>query len=102
MQHIPESSIIEDMRMYAVSRLYLDNFPHIKAYWPMLGRQQAQLTLSFGVNDMDGTIEKESINSAAGAASANGLALDEFVQLIKNSGFIPVERDSIYNEIKVW
>jgi aminodeoxyfutalosine synthase len=51
---------------------------------------------------MDGTIEKESINSAAGAASANGLALDEFVQLIKNSGFIPVERDSIYNEIKVW
>ncbi|MEY3676580.1 MAG: aminofutalosine synthase MqnE, partial [Bacteroidota bacterium] len=57
MSHIAESTTIEDMRMYAVSRLYMDNFPHIKAYWPMLGRQNAQLTLSFGVNDIDGTID---------------------------------------------
>jgi len=57
MSNVPESTIIEDMKMYAVSRLYMDNFPHLKAYWPMLGRQNAQLTLSFGVNDLDGTID---------------------------------------------
>ena len=57
MSNIPESTITEDMRMYAIARLYMDNFPHLKAYWPMLGRQNAQLTLSYGVNDIDGTID---------------------------------------------
>ncbi|MEP6846229.1 MAG: CofH family radical SAM protein, partial [Panacibacter sp.] len=68
MSNVPESSIGEDMKMYAVSRLYLDNFPHLKAYWPMLGRQNAQLTLSFGVNDLDGTIDDTTkIYSMAGS-----------------------------------
>lgn len=57
MSHVPEVSIIEDMKMYAVSRIYMDNFPHLKAYWPMLGRKNAQLTLAYGVNDIDGTID---------------------------------------------
>ena len=92
----------EILRTLAISRLVLDNVPNLKAYWVTSTVNLALIAQEFGANDMDGTIEKESINSAAGAASANGLALDEFVQLIKNSGFIPVERDSIYNEIKVW
>ena len=57
MSNVAESTITEDMRLYAIARIYLDNFPHLKAYWPMLGRQNAQLSLSFGVNDIDGTID---------------------------------------------
>ena len=68
MSNVSESTIVEDMKMYAVARLYLDNFPHLKAYWPMLGRQNAQLSLSFGVNDFDGTIDDTTkIYSMAGA-----------------------------------
>ncbi|MGB8190960.1 MAG: CofH family radical SAM protein, partial [Chitinophagaceae bacterium] len=68
MSDVPESSVIEDMRMYAIARLYMDNFPHLKAYWPMLGRQNAQLTLAFGVNDIDGTIDDSTkIYSMAGS-----------------------------------
>jgi aminodeoxyfutalosine synthase len=68
MSNVPESSVAEDMKMYAIARIYMDNFPHIKAYWPMLGRQNAQLTLSFGVNDIDGTIDDTTkIYSMAGS-----------------------------------
>lgn len=102
MQHIPESSIIEDMRMYAVSRLYLDNFPHIKAYWPMLGRQQAQLTLSFGVNDMDGTIDDSTkIYSMAGSEEQSpSMSTADLVQLIRSAGRTPIERGTLYNVVK--
>jgi len=102
MQYIPESSIIEDMRMYAVSRLYLDNFPHIKAYWPMLGRQQAQLTLSFGVNDMDGTIDDSTkIYSMAGSEEQSPtMTTAELVQLIRSAGRTPIERGTLYNVVK--
>ncbi len=86
----------------AISRLVLDNVPNLKAYWVTSTVNLALISQEFGANDMDGTIQKESINSAAGANSANGVKLDEFVELIKNSGFIPVERDSAYNEIKIW
>jgi aminodeoxyfutalosine synthase len=92
----------EILKTYAVSRLILDNIANIKAYWVTSTVNLALVAQEFGANDLDGTIEKESINSAAGAASANGIALDPFVKLIKNSGFIPVERDSVYNELKVW
>ncbi|HMW26005.1 MAG TPA: CofH family radical SAM protein, partial [Ferruginibacter sp.] len=72
MSHVAESSVAEDMRMYAIARIYLDNFPHLKAYWPMLGRQNAQLTLSFGVNDIDGTIDDTTkIYSMAGSEEQN-------------------------------
>jgi aminodeoxyfutalosine synthase len=92
----------EILKTMAISRIILDNIPNIKAYWVTSSIKLALLSQEFGANDLDGTIEKESINSAAGASSANGMNLDEFVSYIKNSGFTPVERDSVYNEIKEW
>ncbi len=89
----------EILKTMAISRIMLDNFPSIKAYWVTSTVKLALLSQEFGANDLDGTIEKESINSAAGAASANGMKLEEFKSLIKNSGFIPVQRDSLYNEL---
>lgn len=102
MSHVPESSSIEDMKTYAVARIYLDNFPHIKAYWPMLGREQAQLSLSFGVNDMDGTIDDSTkIYSMAGSEEQNPtLTTDELVTMISQVGRVAVERDTLYNVIK--
>ncbi|WP_231402115.1 aminofutalosine synthase MqnE [Panacibacter microcysteis] len=102
MSHVSESSVIEDMKMYAVSRLYMDNFPHLKAYWPMLGRQSAQLTLSFGVNDLDGTIDDTTkIYSMAGSEEQTPtLTTAQLVSLIKQAKREPVERDTLYNEIK--
>ncbi len=102
MSHVTESSIIEDMKLYAVARLYMDNFPHLKAYWPMLGRQNAQLTLSFGVNDLDGTIDDTTkIYSMAGSEEQTpSLTTAQLVSLIKQVGREPVERDTLYNEIK--
>ena len=92
----------EILKTYAIARILLDNIPNIKAYWATSTVKLALIAQEFGANDVDGTIEKEAIQSAAGASSANGIAQLEFVDLIKNSGFIPVERDSIYNEIKTW
>jgi len=102
MSHIPESSIVEDMKMYAVARIYLDNFPHLKAYWPMLGRQNAQLSLSFGVNDIDGTIDDTTkIYSMAGAEEQKpSMTTGELVTLIRQVKRKPIERDTLYNEIK--
>ena len=92
----------EILKTMAISRIVLDNVSNLKAYWVTSTVNLALVAQEFGANDLDGTIEKESINSAAGAASENGVDLEEFIGLIKNSGFTPVERDSIYNEIKVW
>lgn len=102
MSNVPESSVVEDMKMYAVSRLYMDNFPHLKAYWPMLGRQNSQLTLSFGVNDLDGTIDDSTkIYSMAGSEEQSPtLSTAQLVSLIKQVKREPVERDTLYNEIK--
>jgi aminodeoxyfutalosine synthase len=102
MSDVPESTIVEDMKMYAVARLYLDNFPHIKAYWPMLGRQNAQLTLSFGVNDIDGTIDDSTkIYSMAGSEEQHpSMTTAQLVMLIKQAKRQPIERDTLYNEIK--
>ncbi len=92
----------EILKTMAISRIVLDNVPHLKAYWVTSTVNLALVAQEFGADDLDGTIEKESINSAAGAKSANGIDLEEFVHLIKESGFTPVERDSLYNELKVW
>ena len=102
MSNVHESSIIEDMKMYAVARLYLDNFPHLKAYWPMLGRQNAQLTLSFGVNDIDGTIDDSTkIYSMAGSEEQTpSMTTAQLVTLIKQAKRKPVERDTLYNVIR--
>jgi aminodeoxyfutalosine synthase len=102
MSYVHESSVIEDMKLYAVARLYMDNFPHLKAYWPMLGRQKAQLTLSFGVNDLDGTIDDTTkIYSMAGSEEQTpAMSTMQLVNLIKQVHRQPVERDTLYNEIK--
>ncbi len=102
MSNVAESSLVEDMKVYAIARLYLDNFPHLKAYWPMLGRQNAQLSLSFGVNDLDGTIDDTTkIYSMAGSEEKNpALSTAQLVSLIKQVKREPVERDTLYNEIK--
>lgn len=92
----------EILKTMAISRIVLDNVPNLKAYWVTSTVNLALVAQEFGANDLDGTIEKELINSAAGAQSANGVKLEDFTALIKNSGFTPVERDSVYNEIKVW
>ena len=104
MSHIAESTTVEDMKVYAVARLYLDNFPHIKAYWPMLGRKNAQLTLSFGVNDIDGTIDDTTkIYSMAGSEEQSPtMNTEQLVTLIKQVKRVPVERDTLYNEVNVF
>ncbi len=102
MSHVRESTTTEDMRLYAIARIYLDNFPHLKAYWPMLGRQNAQLSLSFGVNDIDGTIDDSTkIYSMAGSEEQSpAMSTEELVTLIKQVKRRPVERDTLYNIVK--
>ena len=104
MSHLAESTVIEDMKNYAVSRIYLDNFDHIKAYWPMLGRSMAQVAMSFGVDDLDGTIDDTTkIYSMAGSEEQTpAMTTYDLVTLIKNAGRIPIERDTLYNELKDW
>lgn len=102
MSDVPESNVVEDMRMYAIARIYLDNFPHIKAYWPMLGRQNAQLALSFGVNDIDGTIDDTTkIYAMAGAEEQNpSMTTEQLVNLIRQAKRKPVERGTLYEVIE--
>jgi aminodeoxyfutalosine synthase len=104
MSAVPESSVIEDMRLYAIARLFMDNFRNLKAYWPMLGRQRAQLTLSFGVNDLDGTIDDTTkIYSMAGSEEQSpSMSTEDICDLISAVGKTPVERDTLYNELKVY
>lgn len=101
MSHIPEVSLVEDLKVYAVARIFMDNFPHLKAYWPMLGRKNAQLSLAFGVDDIDGTIDDTTkIYSMAGAEEQNpAMSTDDLVMLIKQAGRKPVERDTLYNVV---
>lgn len=102
MSHIPEVSVIEDLRMYAIARIYMDNFAHIKAYWPMIGRQTAQLALAYGVDDIDGTIDDSTkIYSMAGAEEQTpALTTRQLVHLIKQVNRTPIERDTLYNAIQ--
>lgn len=104
MKKYGEVSIIEDMKNYAVSRIYLDNFPHIKAYWPALGRESTSLALSFGVDDVDGTIDDTTkIYSMAGAEDQNpSMTTENICKLIRDAGYSPVERDTLYNVVKQW
>jgi aminodeoxyfutalosine synthase len=99
LSHLKEVSALDDLRNYAVSRIYLDNFDHIKAYWPMIGRNMAQLSLSFGVDDIDGTIDDTTkIYSMAGSEEQTPfLSTRDLVNLIKAVGKHPLERDTLYN-----
>jgi aminodeoxyfutalosine synthase len=102
MSHVPEVSVVEDLRNYAVARIYLDNFPHIKAYWAMIGRNTAQLSLNFGTDDLDGTIDDTTkIYSMAGAEEQNPkLSTAQLVEMIRAVGKVPVQRDTLYNVVK--
>lgn len=101
MSNVPESTVVEDLRNYAIARIYLDNFDHIKAYWAMISRTTAQLSLNFGVDDIDGTLDDTTkIYSMAGAEEQNpGMSTRELVELIKQVGRHPIERDTLYHVI---
>jgi aminodeoxyfutalosine synthase len=95
-------SAVENLKMLAVSRLVLDNFPHVKAFWIMLGIKVAQISLLFGVDDLDGTVVEEKITHAAGAETDQSISRSELLELIFDTGRIPVERDTLYNTIRVY
>ncbi|MES2426521.1 MAG: aminofutalosine synthase MqnE [Bacteroidota bacterium] len=101
MSNVPESTVVEDLRNYAISRIYLDNFDHIKAYWAMISRTTAQLSLNFGVDDIDGTLDDTTkIYSMAGAEEQKpGMSTKQLVELIKQVGRYPIERDTLYNVV---
>lgn len=101
LKHIGEVNYVEDLRNYAVSRLFLDNIPHIKAYWPMIGKDMAQLSLSYGVDDIDGTIDDTTkIYSMAGANETKpSMNTNDMIKLIKDVNLVPIERNSIYEII---
>lgn len=101
MSHVAESSVVEDLRNYAIGRIYLDNFPHIKAYWAMISRETAQLSLGFGVDDIDGTLDDTTkIYSMAGAEEQHpAMSTQELVALINKAGRHPIERDTLYRVI---
>ncbi len=100
--HIEESTTVEDLKNYAVSRIFLDNIPHLKAYWPMIGKQVAQLSLAFGVDDLDGTIDDTTrIYSMAGSEEQSPTAsTEQLAEMIHGAGLVPVERDTLYNVIR--
>jgi aminodeoxyfutalosine synthase len=103
LSHIGETTSIEDLKNYAVSRLFLDNIPHIKAYWPMIGRDVTRTSLSFGVDDIDGTIDDSTkIYSMAGVKENNTMGLSEMIGLIKSANRVPVERDTLYNVVNIF
>ena len=97
-----QASAIDDLRTIAAARLLLDNFPHIKSYWVMIGEETASMSLHFGASDLDGTIGKERIAHAAKAASPAGLARNRVIQLIRDAQKVPVERDALYNVVHVY
>ena len=102
MSEVGEVSVVEDMRMTALARVYLDNFPHIKAYWPMFGKTTAQIALAFGADDMDGTIDDSTkIYSMAGAEDQSpAMTAADMERLIRDAGYLPVERDTFTIRLK--
>jgi aminodeoxyfutalosine synthase len=100
---VKETTLIEDLKNYAISRIFLDNIPHLKAYWPMIGKQAAQLSLGFGVDDLDGTIDDSTkIYSMAGGDEKSSASRTELIQMIKELKLVPVERDTNYNILKTF
>ena len=96
------TSPIDDLKTIAVSRLFLDNFDHIKAYWVTLGERLAQIALNFGADDLDGTIEEERVVHSAGTESAYGHTVEKLVNLIRGAGKVPVERDTFYRTVRIY
>jgi aminodeoxyfutalosine synthase len=99
---LPETTGFEDLKAIAVGRLMLDNFPHIKSYWIMIGPRLAQVGLSFGADDIDGTVTEEKIAHDAGAPTAQSLSVHDLCRLIREAGRRPLERDTVFNVVKEW
>ncbi len=99
---ITKVDAVRELKVLSLSRIILDNFPHIKAYWVMLSPKVSQIGMHFGADDIDGTIGQERVTHAAGAKSPIGLAKEKMVNTIKNAGFTPVERDALYNELEIY
>jgi aminodeoxyfutalosine synthase len=99
LSHIAKADVLMDLKTMAVSRLMLDNFPHIKAYWIMLGIKTAQVALSFGADDLDGTVVHEKIYHDAGSDAPEEMTVAEIRRLIEEAGRVPVERDTLYHEV---
>jgi len=99
LERLPGPTAIDDLRLFAVSRLLLDNIPHVKAYWAMLGVKTAQTALWFGADDLDGTVEEEKIYKMAGSRAPDALSRIDLVRLIRSAGRVPVERDTLYNVV---
>ncbi len=104
LSYLGEVNMVEDMRNFAISRIFFDNITHIKAYWPMLGRETTKLALAFGVDDIDGTIDDTTkIYSMAGAEDQKPVMTEDmFIEMVESTGRIPVERDSLYNPIHIY
>ena len=101
MSTVSKASGIDDLRNIAVARLFLDNFPHIKAYWVMIGPKVAQIALSYGADDLDGTVQEETITHMAGSESGRAIGSRTLIRLIREAGRIPIERDTLYNVLKI-
>src|SRR5947199_916485 len=99
LQHLPKTTGMLDIKQIAVSRLVLDNFPHIKSYWQMMTAKIAQISLRFGADDMDGTVIEETIYHDAGATTAQGMRREELERLIRTAGRVPIERDTLYRQV---
>jgi aminodeoxyfutalosine synthase len=99
LDYLPETTGFDDLKNIAISRLMLDNFPHIKSYWIMVGTKMAQMSLLFGADDIDGTVVEEKITHAAGAQTPQALSRSELVRLIREAGYIPMERDTLYDKL---
>jgi aminodeoxyfutalosine synthase len=99
LQNLPGPTGYEDLRLFAVARLLLDNIPHVKAYWAMLGVKTAQTALWFGADDLDGTVEEEKIYKMAGSRAPDALTRADLVRLIRSAGRTPVERDTLYHVV---
>ncbi|HEX2034034.1 MAG TPA: aminofutalosine synthase MqnE [Chloroflexota bacterium] len=102
MSHLPMATALESARVFAISRLMLDNIPHLKAYWIMLGLDTAQTLFEFGVDDLDGTVVQERIYHMAGAATPHELDMQELLRVIKAAGRVPVQRDTVYRTLRVY
>ncbi|MDO8885909.1 aminofutalosine synthase MqnE [Candidatus Oleimmundimicrobium sp.] len=102
LSHLKKPTAVENLKMIAISRLMLDNFDHIKAYWIMMGPKVAQLSLDFGADDIDGTVTEEKITHAAGAQTDKFIEKNELIEMIKEMGRVPVERDTLYNIVKMY
>ena len=101
-RRLKETTGMDDLKTLAISRIFLDNFDHIKTFWIMLGEKMAQVSLSFGVDDIDGTVVEEKITHAAGAKTSEELTKEEIINLIQKAGKVPVERDTLYNIIRMY